>query len=395
MSRVLLVWVLLSCASCGRPSSHSAKPVALPPGEVESLFARDAAPTANPMIPSAPMPSPWDLSEPPRIGGGIRKVPTDPDRGAVPILYDRGEVSPGFARAAPPSTAHPRGTIAVEVRFFDRPGSTHGNHDAKILEVDLATGAHVRTLDMGREWIGSFLLDGAGGPIEVMWKSTTIEVFWFDKTLAPKAHRSLVGVYGDPHDSAYTGKEVVGDRVVFAFADGSFEEPGSRTNVWLLDSSGTVIKRTCAAHWRPEADILENGDDVLVEPIAGEEGLSLCALRADGTGKVRSQPYHASARIVRVGRKAYFSVSYDDDAGLRLPPGLYPVGSDLLPVQPAMKDPTPPEEIAADQEFHEDPTLVNGTIVLVRSPCCGNGGPYVWLLDPRSLPDGGNETATH
>jgi hypothetical protein len=377
MKTVHAAWVLLVCAACGRPSSPSAMPVALPPGEVASLFPGEAAPptfasTRSEALPILPATS-------------IRAA-AGPDRGAVPILHDRGDVGPGFARAAPPSPAHPRGTIAVEARFFDGPGSTHGRHDLELLEVDLATGAHVRTVEMGKDWLASSILDGASGPIEVMWKSPTLEVFWFDSALVERAHRSLTGVFDSTDQSYLSGKQVVGDRVVFAFPDGV-----SRTHLWLLDSSGTVIRRTCPATWRPEADILENGDDVVVEPIGGDDGLFLCAVRADGTGKVRSRPYYESARVVRVGRRAYFSVSHDDDAGLRLPPGLYPVGPDLLPVQPAVKDPTPPEAIAAGVEFHEAATLVNGVLVLVRSPCCGNGGPFVWLLDPRLLPDGGNE----
>ena len=381
MRDVLAAWVLLACASCGRPSPHSTPPLALPPGEVESLFARDAAPPAIATIPSGAL----DLGGS-RIGGTFTDA--NAERGAVPILYERGEVTPAFARAAPPSKAHPRGTIAVEVKFFDGPGSTHGHHDAALLEVDLDTGANLRTVDLGKDWTGSFLFDGAHGPIAILWHGPIIEVLWFDRALVQEAQRSLAGVFNDPlaHDSYMVKREPVGDRVAFAFADGE-----TRTNVWLIDSSGTVIEQTCPTPWRADADILENGDDVVVGPIGGYGGsLFVCAVRADGTGKVRLQPYYENERIVRDGRKAYFSINYDDDAGVLLPAGLYPVGRDLLPVLPAVKLTKPAEVIAASKQGFQDPaTLVNGTVVLVRSPCCGNGGPYVWLWDPRSGADGG------
>ena len=376
VTKVFGVCILLACAACGRPSPRSAAPVAVAAGEVESVFDADAAPPT--IRPSDALPP-----APQRIGSRALAAPDTRDE--VPILYERGDVAPAFARAAPPSTAHPRGTIAVEVRLFDGPGSTHGHHDATLLEVDLATAAHVRTVDLGKDWVGSFLFDGASGPIVVLWRSPTVELYWFDRSLVQTSHRSLTGMFSDPKDSYLVRREAVGDRVVFAFADGE-----TRTSIWIVDGSGTVSKRTCPARWRPEADVLENGDDVVVEPIGGDDGFLLCAVRAGGTGKVRTESYHDNARVIRADRRAYFSVNYDDDAGLRLPPGLYPVGSDLRPVLPSVRIPTPPElDAAAARGLYDLPTVVNGIVVLVRSPCCGNAGPFVWLWDPGSIAEGG------
>ncbi len=381
MRETLAVWVIVACASCGRPSPHSATPVALPPGEVESLLTHDAAPPAIATI----------RDEASRLAGsptGRWLIDANAERGAFPILYERGEVAPAFARASPPSREHPRGTIAVEVKFFDGPGSTHGHHGAALVEVDLATRANLRTVDLDKDWTGSFLFDGAHGPIAILWRGPIIEVLWFDRALVQRARRSLAGVFSDPEadDSYMVKREAIGDRLAFAFADGE-----TRTNVWLIDSSGTVIERTCPAPWRPEADIVENGDDVVVGPIGGYDGsLLLCAVRADGTGTVRSHPYLEGTHVVADGRKAFFSVRYEDDAGLNLRPGLYPIGRDLRPVLPAVSLPEPPEASAAlHRGFQESPTVVNGTVILVRSPCCGNGGPYVWLWDPGSVADGG------
>ncbi|MGH7436098.1 MAG: hypothetical protein ACRENE_10535 [Polyangiaceae bacterium] len=347
----LLGCLLLVCAACGRPSSRSTTPAGISSGEAASFFAGDEA------------------KGPSRPGATAREP--------IPILVDHGEVLPGFARAAPPSAAHRRGTLVVAVARFDRPGSTHGRHDVTLLEVDLATAAHVRTIDSGTDWIGSFVADGATGPIAIMWKGPSLEVSWFDRSLAERAHHSVGDLVIDPDDIYACGREVVGDRVVLARADGT-----SRTSLWILDAGGNVVKRTCPGRWRPEASILGAGDDVVVGPIGADGGYLLCGLRADGTGPVRSRPYPSNVQLLGMAGNAYFSVGWSDDAGLLLPPGFYRIGADLSPVLPVVEDPRPPEALAAEERFHGEATRVNGTLVLARSPCCGNPGPYVFLYDP-------------
>jgi hypothetical protein len=324
-------------------------PAALSSGEAASFFSGDGA-----QRPGGP-------------GGAVRKP--------VPVLVDHAAVLPGFARAAPPSAAHPRGTIVVVVARYDRPGSTQGRHDVSLLEVDLASGAHVRTIDGGTDWVASFVADGTTGPISVMWKWPSLEVSWFDRSLVERAHHSVSDLVDDPEDIYACGKEVVGDRVVLARADGT-----SATRLWILDASGGVVKTTLPARWRPQASVLGAGDDVVIGPLGGDGGEVLCRLRADGAGPVRSRPYPYNAQLFGAAGSSYFFVAWTDDAGLNLPPGFYRVGADLSPLLPVVEDPRPREVLAAEEEFHGEATLVNGTIVLVQSACCGNPPPYVALL---------------
>ncbi len=373
----VLAVALGALASC-RHASPSGLSAAVAPGR--EVVVRDAE---NTSAPSAA-----------EDAGSPRVAPPPLSLGPVFVTLEDGEVR-GYAHAAGPSPQHPRGTIAAAgARWARGDPARPFRQDSVLLEIDLATGARLRAMEVAPDIDGYTIFDGARGPILVMWARRKTDVFWYDASLALLARRSfsVLEMPGNP-----CGIEAIGDRVVVVPC--VEDKP---TRVWLLDESGSSTRRDCPAAtvmYLYATDVLPWGDRILVTGLTRdprrEDVECVCGLGADGRGPaVLSPDYPRWTTFSATHGRVFIDVSLSDPPPRWPRPGVYELGEDLAPRPPELVTLPRPDVPIREMRFcgglpgHAE--LINGTIVEGARPCndrmgspglCDEDEPLVCLYD--------------
>ncbi len=348
-------------------------------------YSREIGPLPSPSVATAgasPADAPAATATVPADGGS--PAPRPLDRKPFPVFFRGHDVGGDFARLAPPSPEHPRGTIGVladEGGVYADDGRPTGPWQRYFLELDLATGTPVRTLPVVNTADRAELYDGASGPILFLWGTAGATVIWFDRKLDEVTRHS----FNVPHGKDVTmyGETAVGDRFVLALCD------GPHTPVWVLGEDGTAFARTCPQHTSYNVMTLAPWHDDRVALLV-QAPESACAFRLDGKGGVLSRGYSLLTAFEPHGNEILLAVGTEDPRTHGSSVAFYTMGDDLRPRGPPRPEPErAPEEVAASAILlhveGKTVTLVNGTIVITGINCCGGYSPtHLWLLDPHA-----------
>jgi hypothetical protein len=366
-ARFVAILLLAVTASCRRDYSREIGPLPSP------LVATAGAPPDD--APTAPATASADGGAP-----GPRPLGRKP----LPVFFRGHDVGGNFARLAPPSSEYPRGTIGVlvdEGGVYADDGRPTGPWQRYFLELDLATGAPVRTLPVVKTADRAELYDGASGPILFLWGPAGATVIWFDRKLDEVTRHSFNVPHGE--DVTMCGETSVGDRFVLALCD------GPHTPLWVLGEDGTAIVRTCPQRTSDNLMTIAAWHDDRVALLV-EGAVSACAFRLDGKGGVLTRQYGQPTVFVLHGNEILLAVGTERPRPRGFSIAFYTMGDDLRPQGPPRPEPErAPEEVAASALLlHVERmtvTLVSGTIVITGINCCGGYSPtHLWLLDPHA-----------
>jgi hypothetical protein len=370
-ARALALAIAALCAvACSRRSGYVGY------GLVQSAIA--APVPASEMEASSLAQAPPPAPDPPAPSG-----PTGPlGRKPVPVEIDGQTAPAGFARVAPPSADHPRGTLAVfrtvfvpEPPFLGTNGE-NGGEDVELAEIDLATAAPLRRGLLGHGIRDRAIAEGASGPVLFVQSRTELTLFWVNAAFSIVARRSVPALGSNNVElCAFTA---VGDRAVLADCGA---EKAARTRLWIFDARSEPLQRSCPG--RNVNDLITITpwkDRAVVTGLATSSGPVSCALRADGRGEVVTGSYSFNIRLLAGGGALYGARYGDHDYRV--------VGDDLRLKGPTVPDPRPPEVVAAEAlrgyASRLRARLIAGTIVLEPLYCCGETGPGLYLFDPHA-----------